>query len=199
MELSPLAKEKLASIGELTREEKEGLRYSEQLTSLLADYFTNKMSPEELWQELKKQRDAGRAFIIREAQIRLVDAMSLSSSDADFDRERRGMLALETLKDGGNYTTLELNLNSMEKLRHQYREEKEQTYNAIKANVERQVRLSSQQLTTQAKRSGGMMNVQSSVEATTKISPEWRSFLSRHEKTYLGSLKEQRAKLREML
>ena len=57
MELSPLAREKLAKIGDLTTEEKVSLKYSEQLTSLLAEYFTNELSPDDLWKELKKHKD----------------------------------------------------------------------------------------------------------------------------------------------
>ena len=62
MELSPLAREKLARIGELTDEEKARLKHSEQVTSLLAEYFTNEMSPDDLWKELKKYRTKGESL-----------------------------------------------------------------------------------------------------------------------------------------
>ncbi len=199
MELSPLAREKLAKIGDLTREEKEKLRNSEQLTPLLADYFTGKIRPEDLWQELKKQKDAGKEPMVKEAQARLIDAMSLSSADADFARARSGILALETIKESGNYTTLELRLNSLETLRQQYRQEREKTYNTLRASVERQVRQASQQLAAQAQRNGTAFDFQGSIEATTKSSPEWRSFLTRHEENYLRKLREQLAQLRSLL
>ena len=85
MELSPLAREKLAKIGELTEEEKTRLKFSQQLTSLMAEYFTNELSPDGLWKELKKHKDEGRGFLLKDAQLKILDAMKLSSSDKDID------------------------------------------------------------------------------------------------------------------
>jgi len=140
MELSPLAREKLAKIGELTEEEKARLKCSEQLTSLLAEYFTNELSPEDLWRELKRYKDEGRGFILKDAQLRILDAMKLSSSDVDVQKLRRGLLAAETLKDDGDYASLDHELKSIEDLRRQYREERDKTYAKIKADVERRMR-----------------------------------------------------------
>ena len=199
MELSPLAREKLASIGELTDEEKASLKYSEQLTSLLAEYFTNELSPDDLWKELRKHKDEGRGFILKDAQLRILDAMKLSSSDADIEKLRRGLLAVETIKEDGDYASLEHELKSIEDLRRQYREERDKTYNKIKGDVERQVRLAAQQLAGQAASKGAAIDVQSSVEATAKASPEWKSFVARHENTYGQKFKEHIARVREKL
>jgi len=150
VELSPLAREKLARIGELTDEEKARLKHSEQVTSLLAEYFTNEMSPDDLWKELKKHRDEGREFVVREAQLRILDAMRLSSSDVDINKLNRGLLAAETLKDSGDYAGLEHDLKAIEDLRHQYKDERDKAFNRIKAAVEKQVRLAAQQLAGQS-------------------------------------------------
>ena len=199
MELSPLAKEKLASIGELTDEEKARLKYSEQLTSLLAEYFTNELSPDDLWKELKKLKDEGRGFLLKDAQLKILDAIRLSSSDVDIDKLRRGLLAAETLKDNGDYASLEHDLKSIEDLRRQYREERDKTYDRIKADVEKQVRLAAQQLASQAAVKGAAIDVQSSVEATAKASPEWKSFVLRHDNTYGQRFREHIARMREKL
>ncbi|MDD5511137.1 MAG: hypothetical protein PHI12_10060 [Dehalococcoidales bacterium] len=199
MELSPLAREKLASIGELTEEERTKLQYSEELTSLLAEYFTNQLSNDDLWKELKKHRDEGRGGILKDAQLRILGAMKLSSSDADITKLRQGLLAIETLKDKGDYSGLEHELGSILELRQQYREESKKTYDKIKADVERQVGLAVQQLAGQAASKGATIDVQSSVEATTKASPEWKSFSTRHDNTYSQRFKEHIEKLHGML
>jgi len=199
VELSPLAKEKLAKIGELTAEEKVGLKYSEQLTSLLAEYFTNELSSDDLWRELKRHKNEGRGFILKDAQLRILDAMRLSSNDVDIDRLRRGLLAAETLKDNGDYASLEHELKSVENLRRQYREERDKTYDKIKADVERQVRMAAQQLAGRAAAKGAAIDVRSSVEATAKASPEWKSFVASHENTYGQKFKEHIARMREKL
>jgi len=199
MELSPLAKEKLASIGELTDEEKARLKYSEQLTSLLAEYFTNELSPDELWKELKKLKDEGRGFLLKDAQLKILDVIRLSSSDVDINKLHRGLLAAETLKDDGDYGGLEHELKSIEDLRRQYKEERDKAYDKIKADVERQVRLAAQQLAGQAASKGAAIDVQSSVEATTKASPEWKSFISKHVSTYNQKLRGLIARVRGKL
>jgi len=199
MELSPLAREKLAKIGELTEEEKVRLKHTEALASMLADYFTGELSPEDLWRELKKQKEEGRGFMLKEAQLKLIEAITLSSSEADFERERRGILAVETIKDEGNYTNLETSLESIASLRRQYREEKEKTYDAIKARIEEQVKAAAQQLAAQAQARGTAIDVQGSVEATVKASSEWKSFITRHEDIYSQKLKEHLQRLRGMV
>jgi len=200
MELSPLAREKLAQIGELTPEEKARLKYSRHLASVLSDYFTAKLSPEDLWKELRTQKEEGRGFLLREAQLKLIDAINLSGNERDFDRQRRGILAVETLKDESSYTALEQGLDSIQNLRRQYREEKQKAYSTIKGKIEKQVKLAAQQLAAQAEVKGAMsIDVQSSVEATTKASPEWKNFTSKHESRFSQKLKEQLARLRQIV
>jgi len=199
MELSPLAREKLAKIGDLTEEEKTKLKYSQQLTSLLAEYFTNELKPDDLWKELKRHKDEGRGFMLKDAQFKILESMRLSSSDVDIDRLNRGLLAAESLKDGGDYAGLEHELKSIDELRRQYREERDKAYDRMKVEVERQVRLAAQQLVGQAASKGATIDVQSSVEATTKASPEWKSFISKHESTYNQKFKESIAKVRDKL
>jgi len=199
VELSLLAKEKLAKIGDLTTEEKARLKYSEQLTSLLAEYFTSELSPDDLWKELRKHKDEGRGFLLREAQLKILDAMKLSSRDADINKLRRGLLAAETLKDNGDYGGLEHDLKSIDDLRRQYKEERDKAYGKIKADVERQVRLAAQQLAGQAAAKGAAIDMKSSVEASAKASPEWKSFISRHDTTYEQRFREYIDGMREKL
>jgi protein-disulfide isomerase-like protein with CxxC motif len=150
MELSPLAREKLAQISELTHEEKVRLKHSQHLASALSDYFTAKLSLEDLWKELKIQKEEGREFLLREAQLKLIDAINLAGSERDFDRQRRGILAVETLKSESNYTALEQSLDSIQNLRRQYTEGSKKTFREIKGKIEKQVRLAAQQLAAQA-------------------------------------------------
>lgn len=199
MELSPLAREKLAKIGELTEEEKTGLKYSRQLADLLAKYFTNELNPDGLWKELQEHKNAGRGFMLKNTQLRLLEAMRLSNSDKDIEKLRRGLLAAESLKDNGDYAGLEHELKSIDDLRGQYKKERNKAYDKIKADIEKQVRLAAQQLAGRAAAKGAAIDVDSSVEATVKSSPEWKDFVTRHENTYNQKFKEFLTKLREAL
>jgi len=199
MELSPLAREKLAKIGELTEEEKAKLKYAGQLNTLLADYFTNKLSADDLWKELKKHKEEGEAGILAEAQLKLLDTLNLTVNNTDFDNRRKAILAVETLKDGNDYLRLEQDLKSLENLRRQYREEMDKTYKTLKLRVEQQVKQATQQLARQTAAKGTAIDVEGSVEASTKASPEWKNFMAKHESTYNQKFKDYMDILRKKL
>jgi len=199
MELSPRARERLERIGELSQEEKDRLKNSEELTQLLSDYFTDKLSPEDLWMTLKGYKDEGKESMIREAQLSLANALALESSDLDFERYRNGILAVETLKGQGQYLDLERNLNSIQSLRHQYREEKGRAFKALKANIEKQIEMAARQMAQQTGNKQLAVDIQGSAEATVRNSHQWKDFVSRHEREYSWEFKNRLAKLNTIL
>ncbi|MDY7019532.1 MAG: hypothetical protein SU899_05630 [Chloroflexota bacterium] len=196
MELSPLAKERLARIGEPSQEEKDELRHAQELSSLLSPYFTGKLSAESLWTKLKEYKDEGKEFVIREAQLNLAGAISLGSNELDFNRCREGILAVETLKDDSKYSILEANLNSIQSLYKQYNQEREQAFDAIRSNIERQLEAVAQQVT---QKTGGQVDVKSSAELNVTSSPQWREFISKHENEYQTRFQSYLVKLRDNL
>jgi len=199
MELSPLAKEKLAKVGELSSEEKEKLKLSKELTFLLADYFTNKLSADDLWSKLKKLEESGNESIVKETQTRLIAALNLGSNDIDFERYRSGILGCETLKEQSRYAELELCLNSLESIRQQYRKEKETAFNSMKDGVQKQVEMAARQVARQAGNQRVAIDVEGSVEANVRGSPQWREFILKHEKTYGQKFDDCLTKLRRLI
>jgi hypothetical protein len=195
MELSPLAKERLARLGELSTEEKEGVKQSHELELLLSQYFRGELSPEDLWRRMKALKDQGGEPMVKEAQLRLADTLRLPMRQHDFEQQRNAILALETLKDEGKYPTIELVLNSIEDLRQKYVQQKEQAYEQFRVAVERQL----QAVVQEALRQGVKVNVQDSVEANVKASPQWKDFVSQHEKTCGEMFNNYMAKLRELI
>jgi len=178
MELSPQARERLARIGALSPEENENMMRSSSLDSMLSQYFKGVISSEELWKELKALRDQSGESIAKEAQNKLIDTLRLQMNQADFEQRRSAILAIETMKEDGKYTTLELISNSIESLRQKYQQQKEQAYKQLKAAVERQL----QAATQQALKQGMHIDMESSLEANVKASPQWKDFISSHDK-----------------
>lgn len=195
MDLSPLARERLAKIGALSQEEKERLRQSRELDSLLSQYFKGELDTETLWKRLKALKEQTGEPITTEAQSKLVDTLRLQMSQEDFEQRRQAILAIETMKSEGKYTTLELVLNSIEALRQKYTQLKEQTYQQLKGAVESQLQAVAQQAITQ----GLKVDVESSIEANVKNSPQWKEFISRHEKASEQMLNSYINKLRELI
>jgi len=176
-DLPPIARERLAKIGELTREEKEKMIDSEKLDSLLAEFYQGQLDPESLWKRLKEE---GKPSLLREAQTRLVDSLSFGSTPAELQRKRDGILAIETLKKEQNTSIVELNLNLVEDLQKRYSAEIEQAYNDIRAEVERNPQLRVKQV----QQGQNTMIVQLTVDEAIKQLPQWQDFLSDQEKRY---------------
>lgn len=195
MELSPLARERLARIGALSPEEKERMRRSSELDSLLSQYFKGDVSSEDLWIELKSLKEQCSESIVKEAQIKLIDTLRLQMSQEDFEQRRSAVLALETIKSEGKYSNIELVLNSIEALRQKYTQTKEQAYEQLKASIEPQFKA----ITEQAIKQGLKIDIESSLEANIKNSPQWKDFISKHEKACGEMYSSYIVKLRELI
>ena len=191
-ELPPIARERLARIGELSQEEKEKMADSDRVNSLLSEFYQGQIDPESLWKRLKKE---GRPSLLREAQVRLIDSLSFGSTPAELQRRREGILAIETLKEEQNTSIVELNLNLMEDLQKRYGAEVEQAYNSIRAEVERNPQLRVKQI----QQGQSTMIVQLSVDEAIKQLPQWKDFLSNQERRYSQEFAEVMDKLKREL
>ena len=190
--LSPLARERLAKIGELTQEEKEKMLDSEKVNSLLSEFYQGQIDPEGLWNRLKNE---GKPFLLKEAQVRLVDSLRFGIPATELQRKREGILAIETLKKEQNTSVIELNLNRMEELQKRYRAETEQAYNGIRAEVEKNPRLRMKQV----QQGQNTMVVQLTVDEAIKQLPQWQDFLSSQEKRYSQEFASTKEKLQRVL
>ena len=176
-DLPPIARERLARIGELTREEKEKVIDFEKVNSLLSEFYQGQIDPEKLWKRLKEE---GKPSLLREAQMRLIDSLNFGSTPAELQRKRDGILAIETLKEEQNTSVVELNLNMIEDLQNRYKAEIEQAYTVIRAEVERNPQLRVKQV----QQGQNTMIDQLTVDEAIKQLPQWRDFLSDQEKRY---------------
>jgi hypothetical protein len=176
-DLSPIARARLVKIGELTQEEKEKMVDSEKVNSLLSEFYQGQIDTESLWKRLKEE---GKASLLRETQVRLVDSLNFGSTPAELQRKRDGILAIETLKKEQNTSIIELNLNLIENLQKRYKAEIEQAYNGIRVEVERNPRLRVKQV----QQGQNTMVIQLTVDEAIKQLPQWQEFLSNQGKRY---------------
>ena len=191
-DLPPIARERLAKIGELTREEKEKTLDSEKADSLLSEFYQGQLDPEGLWRRLKEQVNLS---LLRQVQIKLVDSLSLGTPLAELEKRRKGILAIETIKEGQNTSTVELSLNLMEDLQKSYKAEIEQAYNRIRAEMERNPRLRLKQV----QQGQNTVVIQLTVDEAIKQLPQWRDFLANQEKIYSQEFAKVREKLKKEL
>ena len=191
-DLPPMARERLARIGELTQEEKERMGDSEKVSSLLSEFYQGQISPESLWKRLKEE---GKPSLLKEAQVKLVDSLSFGVPSAELQRKREGILAIETLKEQQNTPAIELNLNQLKELQERYRAEIDQAYNGIRAEVEKDPRLRMKQV----QQGQNTMVVQLTVDEAIKQLPQWQDFLSSQGKRYSQEFASTKEKLQREL
>lgn len=191
-DLSPIARERLARLGELTQEEKERMVDSEKVTSLLSEFYQGQINPESLWKRLKEE---GKPSLLKETQVRLVDSLGFGVPPAELQRKREGILAIETLKEEQNTSVIEFNLNRLEELQKTYRAEIDRAYDGIRAEVEKDPRLGMKQV----KRGQNTMVVQLTVDEAIKQLPQWQDFLSSQGKRYSQEFASTKEKLEKEL
>ncbi len=173
-ELSPIARERLARIGELTGDERERIADSQRAEILLSEFYQDRIDSDELWRRLKEER---RPSLLREVQARLVGSLSSETTPAELQRRRQAILGIETLKDEQNIPALEANFDLMDGLQRRYRSEIEQVYSALKVEVERNPQLRVKQV-QQGQRTA---LAQLTVDEAIRQLPQWQDFIARHE------------------
>lgn len=178
--LPPIVRERLARMGDMTSEERERMRDSEVVDSLLAGFYRDEFDSEGLWRRLKEVHEAGKGHLLREVQLRLIDSLSLNSGSADVQRRKEGVLALEGLKDEQHTSALEGGVNAIADLQRRYADEMQRVYEELRAQVERDPRLRVEQV----RQGQNTALVQLSVEEAVKRNPQWRDFLAQHESRY---------------
>ena len=101
----------------------------------------------------------------------------MAGDEIERQKRGRGILAIETLKENQNTVTIEQSLDMIEGLRIRQKEEMEEAYTSLKAQVE-----SNPQLRLQQDKQGQVMQL--TVDEAIKTSPEWNNFIANHEKRY---------------
>lgn len=172
-----IAMEKVAEIGGLTAEEKEKIKDQEKLTSILAKFNKGEIDATELWRIL---REEVKPYLLEQAQLKLIDSLKLRDSSSEFQRKREGILAVETLKSEQNISEIELNLNSLQDIQRRYDEELKRTYDNFRFQVERNPELGTRRI----RQGDTTVIVQLSPEEAVEQLPEWKNFLSEHNRKY---------------
>jgi hypothetical protein len=171
-----IALEKSTKLKKLTLEEKEKINAEKKIKSLLAKFFKGRLSTNELWQNLKGEK----LIVLKKAQSILINSLSIKISSYEFKSRKNAILAIETLKEVKNTSTIELMLNEIIFLRKDYKKKKEEAKNILEKKIEKdpQARLKT------VKQGQGMAIMQLSVEEALNENPQWKKFVKRHEKEY---------------
>ncbi|NWF52493.1 MAG: hypothetical protein HXY47_05355 [Nitrospirae bacterium] len=170
------AMEKIASIGELTQEEKEKIKEQEKIKSILAEYYKRQIDKDGLWERLK----GSKLSLLKEAQLHLIDSIGLGDVPEEFQLRKDGIIAIENLKDKKNISSIEHILNSINTLQKEYTQGKERAAEELREAVETNPQLRIQPVRTP----DGRTVYQAAVSVDEAVQARLEEFLSEHEKRY---------------
>ena len=178
--LPPIVRDRLAKMGDMTSEERQRMKDSEVVDSLLSAFYQDELDSEGFWERLRQLRDGGKGYLMSEVQARLIDSLRLTSPAPDVQRRKEGILALESLKEEQHTSAVEAGLHALDELQRRYADEIQRVYEQLRNQIERDPRLRMEQVRQGSK----TVLVQLSVEEAVKRNPQWREFLAQHEKMY---------------
>ena len=185
------AMEKAAEIGELTPEEKKKLKDQETLRTLLAGFFKGDINRDGLWQKLK----GSDVSLLKEAQENMIDAVGLGGLQEEFQQRRDGILAIETLKDQQNTSTIELILDAINRMRTEYQEGKENAEEELRAAVESNPQMRLRPVRTP----DGRTALQATLSVDEAVQAKLSEFMSQHEEHYGAELERMIMKLKNAI
>lgn len=171
-----LAMEKLDQIEDLSKEEKEEIEIKKKLSPVMADFYGNKLSAEDLWAKLKQET----LSMIVEAQRNIIDSIRFGIDESESKRRKDAVLAIETLKKDNKSSLVDQSLSYLENLRKKFLQEKESVYNSLKDSLEN----NPEALYKEIKQGGRKMMVQLTVEDAISQNPQWQKFLADNQERY---------------
>lgn len=126
-ELSRSTEAGLGAADEAGPGEGDSLKQSEEVQSLLAEFYKHEMEPDWLCRRL----ESGTAVVIKESQLALVKSLSLGLRLTWFRTTKAAILQLERLKKNQRINLLERQLNKIGELQRSYRETLERTLQEV--------------------------------------------------------------------
>ena len=182
------AMEKAAAIGELTPEEKQKLKDEENLRTLLAKFFKGDIDRDGLWQKLR----GSNVSLLKQAQENMIDSIGLGGFQEEFQQRRDGILAIETLKDQQNTSTIELILDAISRMRAEYQEGKENAEEELRSAVESNPQMRLRPVRTP----DGRTALQATLSVDEAVQERLSEFMSQHEGHYGAELEQMIIKLK---
>jgi hypothetical protein len=170
-----LALEKADKIGVLTTEEKNLMKDEGKITEILREFFLGKIDSNGLWQKFKGSKPA----LLRTAQMSLIDTLGTNGLPEELQSKKKGILAIESLKEQPNTVVIESSLQALEVLKKEYDDMIVQVTADLKKHIESNPQLRMKQMRAP---DGRTMQVAVSVEEAVKAKLD--EYMSQHEEQY---------------
>lgn len=170
------AMEKIEAIEALTPEEKEQMKDDEKIRSVLAGYYKGELNSDDLRERLRGAKPA----LLSEAQGVMADSLRLGILEEEFELRKKGILAMEALKEKKNPGAVENVFNMLDRTRKEFKQLKEQAAAEMRAAVEQNPQMRMRAVRT----ADGRTALQPSLSVDEAVQERLARFLEDNQKRY---------------
>lgn len=117
----------------LSAQEIAEIKQQEKISSILAKYYKNQIEPDELWHHFK---GIPLKYLI-EAQNSFIKSLTFQSNDYDFEKRKKGVLAIENLKESNQSSNIEYYFEQLSKMQREFQKSKEQLIDYVREDLKR--------------------------------------------------------------
>ncbi|MBP8718473.1 MAG: hypothetical protein KBI07_05245 [Candidatus Atribacteria bacterium] len=117
----------------LSAQEIAELKQQEKINSILAKYYKDQIEPDELWHHFK---GIPLKYLI-EAQNSFIKSLTFQSNDYDFEKRKKGVLAIENLKKSNQSSNIEYYFEQLINTQREFQKNKEQLIEYVKEDLKR--------------------------------------------------------------
>jgi hypothetical protein len=117
----------------LSAQEIAEIKQQEKIDSILAKYYKDQIEPDQLWYQLKELH----VKYLKQAQNSFLKSLTYQSNTYDFEKRKKGILAIENLKKTNQSSDIEHYFNQLTKLQKEFQKEKDQLIQYVKKDLER--------------------------------------------------------------
>jgi len=123
-ELSPIMRQRLAEIGEITPDEKERIRDGQRLNALLGDFYRNDLTAENLREQLEEIEQQDKQYLLKEAYVKLRSSFKWKELPFKFTQGNDGTLKVESREESEEVAeeepVMELNEHNFDEMVNKY-------------------------------------------------------------------------------
>ncbi|KUK54965.1 MAG: hypothetical protein XD79_0787, partial [Atribacteria bacterium 34_128] len=117
----------------LSAQEISEIKQQEKINSILAKYYKDQIEPDELWHYFK---GIPLKYLIQ-AQNSFIKSLTFQSNDYDFEKRKKGVLAIENLKKLNQFSNIEYYFEQLINIQKEFQKNKEQLIDYVREDLRR--------------------------------------------------------------
>jgi len=184
-----IAMEKVGQVDRLSSQEIQEIKEEEKIKAILSKFFKGRITVNDLWKRLQ----GSSPLSLNCAQMILLNSLNFNNNPYELKLRKEGILALESLKNTPNISTLENLLHQLTLLKEEFSKTKDYMEKKAKSEIENDP----QSRIKTIRQGDKIILMQLSVDEALQQNPQWKAFITQHEEKYSKKFEQIIEKIKE--